>query len=192
MDLTCKGEEHPSGTEQVVAPLSKREDHAEGSQDHEEEAEDGDGRCRDVVLWGRGADDDGRRQMIKTCQSGLRRGIVYITITSALHSELGQMINLWISPTLKGIIHLNWQPNHSCGRWDLWKRLHPSDTSFLISFLHNPVFPSLQPLSRDKNDLRSFTGIIRCQTVPGFCLFSQHRSWIASYVLAQLLKRTFI
>lgn len=50
MDLTCKGEEHPSGTEQVVTPLSKREDHAEGSQDHEEEAEDGDGRCRDVVL----------------------------------------------------------------------------------------------------------------------------------------------
>lgn len=50
MDLTCEGEEHPSGTEQVVAALSKREDHAEGAQDHEEEAEDGDGRCRDVVL----------------------------------------------------------------------------------------------------------------------------------------------
>lgn len=49
-DLTCEGEEHPSGTEQVVAALSKREDHAEGAQDHEEEAEDGDGRCGDVVL----------------------------------------------------------------------------------------------------------------------------------------------
>lgn len=52
-NLTCKGEEHPSGTEQVVPALSKREDHTEGAQDDEEQAEDGDGRCRDVVLWGR-------------------------------------------------------------------------------------------------------------------------------------------
>lgn len=50
MDLTCEGEEHPSGAEQVVAALSKGEDHAKGAQDHEEEAEDGDGRRRDVVL----------------------------------------------------------------------------------------------------------------------------------------------
>lgn len=50
LNLTCEGEEHPGGTEQVIPALSEREDHAEGAQDHEEQAEDGDGRCRDVVL----------------------------------------------------------------------------------------------------------------------------------------------
>lgn len=48
--LTCEGEEHPGRTEQVVPALSEGEDHAEAAQDHEEEAEDGDGRRGDVVL----------------------------------------------------------------------------------------------------------------------------------------------
>lgn len=54
MGLTCEGEEHPSGTQQVVPTLPEREDQAEGPQGHEEQAEDGDGRRRDVVLWGGG------------------------------------------------------------------------------------------------------------------------------------------
>ncbi len=43
--LTCKGEEHPSGPEQVVPPFPKGEDDTEGAEDHEEETEDGDGCC---------------------------------------------------------------------------------------------------------------------------------------------------
>lgn len=43
--LTCEGEKHPGGPQQVVPTLPKGEDDAEGAQDHEEKAEDGD-RCR--------------------------------------------------------------------------------------------------------------------------------------------------
>lgn len=48
--LTCKGEEHPGRPEQVVPPLPERENDTEGAQDHEEQAEDGDGCRRDIVL----------------------------------------------------------------------------------------------------------------------------------------------
>lgn len=43
--LTCKGKEHASRPEQVVAPLAEGEDDTEGSQYHEEQAEYGDGCC---------------------------------------------------------------------------------------------------------------------------------------------------
>lgn len=43
--MTCKGKEHPSGPQQVVTTLPEREDDTEGAEDHEEEAEYGDG-CR--------------------------------------------------------------------------------------------------------------------------------------------------
>lgn len=49
--LTCKGEEHPSRPEQVVPPFPEREDDTKGAQDHEEQTEDGDGCCWDIVLW---------------------------------------------------------------------------------------------------------------------------------------------
>lgn len=187
-DLTCEGEEHPSGTEQVVAALSKREDHAEGAQDHEEEAEDGDGRCRDVVLWGRGTDHNGRRQMIKTCRGGWGAGIVYIMIISALHwGALGQMISLWISSTWKRVIRLNRHPKHLHDRWGLWNHLHrlipPFSSPFYITSFFFPVnSPGVTKMT-----------LIGRQTAPGFCLFSLHHlgelvSCVLATVLAQLLQ----
>lgn len=53
---TCEGEEHASGLEEVVPapalPPRTGAHEAEGAQDHEGQAEDGDGGRRDVELWG--------------------------------------------------------------------------------------------------------------------------------------------
>lgn len=157
--LTCKGEEHPSGPEQVIPPLPKREDDTERAQDHEEQTEDGDGGCWDVVLCKRDGWSRDRKVAAIYNWGRNRTGgcsMVYIISVSGSHS-----VELWyrqlafiLAPFEKqqpcvALMLFAWQ--RRCCRLSSRRLEHVSHLPSCLSDKDNLVFPSQHP-NCDRND----------------------------------------